>query len=105
MTTEPTEEIPHARGPSVLGVEDMGLQDGKGVEMTLLSADAGTDNQPSSTGQSAVEQPSAQDSSTGAGDSTLTMTTAAAVSGDDADGDGDITLSDEPIIPQEAEKQ
>ncbi|KAL2799541.1 hypothetical protein BJX66DRAFT_293103 [Aspergillus keveii] len=103
MTTEPTEEIPHARGPSVLGVEDMGLQDGKGVEMTLLSTDAGTDNQPSSTGQSAVEQPSAQESSTGAGDSTLT--TAAAVSGDDADGDGDITLSDEPIIPQEAEKQ
>jgi hypothetical protein len=81
----------------------MGLQDGKGVEMTLLSTDAGTDNQPSSTGQSAVEQPSAQESSTGAGDSTLT--TAAAVSGDDADGDGDITLSDEPIIPQEAEKQ
>lgn len=29
------EEIPHARGPSVLGVEDMGLQDGKGVEMVL----------------------------------------------------------------------
>lgn len=29
------EEIPHARGPSLLGIEDMGLQDGKGVEMTL----------------------------------------------------------------------
>ena len=29
------EEIPHARGPSVLGVEDLGLQDGKGVEMVL----------------------------------------------------------------------
>lgn len=29
------DEIPHARGPSVLGVEDLGLQDGKGVEMVL----------------------------------------------------------------------
>ncbi|KAJ0420103.1 hypothetical protein BJY00DRAFT_284749 [Aspergillus carlsbadensis] len=98
MTTEPTEEIPHARGPSVLGVEDMGLQDGKGVEMTLLSTDAGTDNQPSSAGESAAEQPSAQEPSTGVGEST-------AVSGDDVDGDGDITLSDEPAIPQEAGKQ
>ena len=30
-----TEELPHARGPAILGVEDMGLQDGQGVEMTL----------------------------------------------------------------------
>ena len=34
-TAEDSEEIPHARGPPVLGVEDLGLQDGKGVEMTL----------------------------------------------------------------------
>ncbi|CAG7988571.1 unnamed protein product [Penicillium nalgiovense] len=32
---EPSDEVPHARGPIVLGVEDMGLQDGKGVEMRL----------------------------------------------------------------------
>ncbi|OKO92767.1 hypothetical protein PENSUB_12752 [Penicillium subrubescens] len=29
------EEVPHARGPPIVGVEDLGLQDGKGVEMTL----------------------------------------------------------------------
>jgi hypothetical protein len=81
----------------------MGLQDGKGVEMTLLRTDAGTDNQPSSVGEPAVEQPAAQVSGTGAGESTATTTTA--VSGDEADGDGDITLSDEPTIPQEAGKR
>ncbi|KAJ5567489.1 Protein phosphatase 4 core regulatory subunit R2, partial [Penicillium sp. DV-2018c] len=32
---EPSDEAPHARGPIRLGVEDMGLQDGKGVEMDL----------------------------------------------------------------------
>ncbi|CAI7566987.1 unnamed protein product [Penicillium manginii] len=30
-----SEEVPHARGPPVLGVQDLGLQDGQGVEMTL----------------------------------------------------------------------
>lgn len=30
-----SEEVPHARGPPIVGVEDLGLQDGKGVEMTL----------------------------------------------------------------------
>jgi hypothetical protein len=34
-TSPQPEEIPHARGPSVLGVEDLGLQDGKGVQMVL----------------------------------------------------------------------
>ncbi|KAJ5570069.1 uncharacterized protein N7459_009499 [Penicillium hispanicum] len=32
---EASEEVPHARGPPVVGVEDLGLQDGKGVEMNL----------------------------------------------------------------------
>ncbi|OQE43458.1 hypothetical protein PENCOP_c003G02623 [Penicillium coprophilum] len=32
---EPSDEVAHARGPILLGVEDMGLQDGKGVEMSL----------------------------------------------------------------------
>ncbi|KAJ5504161.1 Protein phosphatase 4 core regulatory subunit R2 [Penicillium fimorum] len=32
---EPSDEVPHARGPILLGVEDMGLQDGKGIEMRL----------------------------------------------------------------------
>lgn len=29
------EDIPHARGPGVIGIEDMGLQDGVGLELTL----------------------------------------------------------------------
>lgn len=28
-------EVPHARGPDLLGVEDMGLQNGKDVELSL----------------------------------------------------------------------
>lgn len=27
--------VPHARGPDVVGVEDMGLQDGKGIEVQI----------------------------------------------------------------------
>ncbi|KAL3464707.1 hypothetical protein BJX64DRAFT_88918 [Aspergillus heterothallicus] len=99
LTAEPTEEIPHARGPSVLGVEDMGLQDGKGVEMTLLSQGADADGQASSAG--ATEQSSTQRPDNAAGDTTA----ATAVSGDDADVDGDITLTDERSIPQEAGEQ
>ncbi|KAJ5637971.1 hypothetical protein N7490_007850 [Penicillium lividum] len=37
-----SDEVPHARGPSVVGVEDMGLQDGKGVEMNLETEHAVT---------------------------------------------------------------
>ena len=32
---EDPEATPHARGPAILGVEDLGLQDGKGVQMSL----------------------------------------------------------------------
>lgn len=50
--TEDPEEIPHARGPSVLGVEDLGLQDGKGVKMTLDTNPGSTAAAPSvSTGR------------------------------------------------------
>ena len=106
MTAEP-EGIPHARGPSLLGVEDMGLQDGKGVEMTLLNKEAESD----------AANPSAEDSTTAttqetaaSADITDTATTATSLAAStaekdgtpdaDADGDGDITLSDEPTIPQ-----
>lgn len=48
-----SEEVPHARGPSLLGVQDLGLQDGQGVEMTLgeqesqgAGAEGPADNQP-----------------------------------------------------------
>ncbi|RLM00506.1 hypothetical protein CFD26_108634 [Aspergillus turcosus] len=49
-----SEEIPHARGPPILGVEDMGLQDGKGVEMTLACDANALANQSSAQ----TEQPS-----------------------------------------------
>jgi hypothetical protein len=35
-----SEEIPHPRGPAVLGVEDLGLQNGKDIQLPL--SDAGT---------------------------------------------------------------
>ncbi|CAI7636966.1 unnamed protein product [Penicillium pancosmium] len=48
-----SEEVPHARGPPLLGVQDLGLQDGQGVEMTLgeqesqgAGADGPADTQP-----------------------------------------------------------
>lgn len=63
--TAESEELPHARGPPVVGVEDMGLQDGKGVEMPLEGED---------------------------GDSTGNTTEKN--EGDDKDGDGDISLED-----------
>ncbi|KAF9883160.1 hypothetical protein FE257_004045 [Aspergillus nanangensis] len=37
------DDVPHARGPQVIRVEDMGLQDGQGVEMTLTNPDDTSD--------------------------------------------------------------
>ena len=77
-----SEEIPHARGPPIVGVEDVGLQDGKGVEMTLAqnaNALAGGSSaeteQPSSTteGQTEDKEPASRAN---------------------ADSDGDIQLDD-----------
>ncbi|RHZ68510.1 uncharacterized protein CDV56_109341 [Aspergillus thermomutatus] len=77
-----SEEIPHARGPPIVGVQDMGLQDGKGLEMTLTS-DA---NALASQSSAQTEQPN---------------TTTQEQIGDqepasraNADGDGDIQLDD-----------
>ncbi|KAJ6129772.1 hypothetical protein N7512_002552 [Penicillium capsulatum] len=74
---ESADEVPHARGPPVVGVEDLGLQDGKGVEMTLAEqetqgsiGDGGAD-----VSVSAVEPSSAEGSGS-------------------ADKDGDIVLED-----------
>ncbi|KAL6236197.1 hypothetical protein BDW75DRAFT_229649 [Aspergillus navahoensis] len=91
MTTEPTEEVPHARGPSVLGVRDMGLQDGKGIEMTLLGKETEAD------ALSSTEELAA-----GAGTTeSRTQDQQEVDANTDADGDGDITLSDEPTVSQE----
>lgn len=72
---EPSDEVPHARGPIVLGVEDMGLQDGKGVEMSL-----GTDSTDDVPAAVAATPKSEEVTKT---DSSL-----------DKDGDGDIVLED-----------
>ncbi|KAJ5363193.1 Protein phosphatase 4 core regulatory subunit R2 [Penicillium brevicompactum] len=72
---EPSDEVPHARGPIVLGVEDMGLQDGKGVEMSL-----GTDSTDDVPAAVAATPTSEEVTKT---DSSL-----------DKDGDGDIVLED-----------
>ncbi|KAJ5949502.1 hypothetical protein N7454_001086, partial [Penicillium verhagenii] len=56
-----SDEVPHARGPSVLGVEDMGLQDGKGVEMNLeaqqaVSGNATTEEAKADAGPAAADK-------------------------------------------------
>ncbi|KAL5000546.1 hypothetical protein BDV10DRAFT_35295 [Aspergillus recurvatus] len=112
-TAEPTEEIPHARGPSVLGVEDMGLQDGKGVEMTLLGKETEA-AAPSSTAEPSNPREFSQEP---AADAVTTRSTtqdqkdvdanadAVAIVTAAADGDGDITLSDEPAVLQEVQDE
>ena len=81
--TNPSEDIPHARGPRILGVEDMGLQDGKGVEMTLENEE-GADN--ISAEQNGQQGNGANQTSTK----------------ENADGDGDITLDDAKNANEEA---
>ncbi|GFF41199.1 hypothetical protein IFM46972_06460 [Aspergillus udagawae] len=79
---DPSEEIPHARGPPILGVADMGLQDGKGVEMTLAQdANAHATQSPAQ-----AEQPSST-----ADDQTENREPASRAN---ADSDGDIQLDD-----------
>ncbi|KAF4768582.1 hypothetical protein N7455_012277 [Penicillium solitum] len=67
---EPSDEVPHARGPTVLGVEDMGLQDGKGVEMRLAT-DGAADT---TTTQATEEQAKAEPTDDKDGDIVLTDT-------------------------------
>ncbi|KAJ5476516.1 Protein phosphatase 4 core regulatory subunit R2 [Penicillium sp. IBT 31633x] len=78
---EPSDEVPHARGPILLGVEDMGLQDGKGVEVSL-GTDSATDV-PAAVAATAATEGQGKDEST-------------------ADKDGDIVLED--TKPKEGEE-
>jgi hypothetical protein len=83
--SEGAEEIPHARGPPVLGVEDLGLQDGKGVEMTLdIKAD----------------EPA--EASSGGDDGTRDQHNPA---DPDADADGDVVISDVVVEKKEPESE
>jgi hypothetical protein len=80
---EPSDEVPHARGPILLGVEDMGLQDGKGVEMSL----------------GAVEAPEASAAAVSSATEEL------AKIGSTPDEDGDIVLEDTKPKEEEAKKE
>ncbi|KXG53007.1 Protein phosphatase 4 core regulatory subunit R2 [Penicillium griseofulvum] len=83
---EPSDEVPHARGPVLLGVEDMGLQDGKGIEMRL-STDGAADvpAAAAATATQAIEEQEKAEST--------------------ADKDGDIVLADTKPKEEEAKKE
>ncbi|RAL17186.1 uncharacterized protein BO97DRAFT_474269 [Aspergillus homomorphus CBS 101889] len=107
------EDVPHARGPPVVGVEDMGLQDGKGVEMNLDGAsgddDDGRQQQQSQTqapGQeSSADQQGGQQQEQQAGQAEDQAQEGA--SKPVTDGDGDIALEDAKAEegPATAEKE
>ncbi|KAJ6149296.1 Protein phosphatase 4 core regulatory subunit R2 [Penicillium samsonianum] len=84
---EPSDEVPHARGPILLGVEDMGLQDGKGVEMRL-SGDGAADV-PAAAAATATQAMEEQEKA-----------------GSTGDKDGDIVLADtKPNEEEEAKNE
>ncbi|KKZ63451.1 hypothetical protein EMCG_02262 [[Emmonsia] crescens] len=78
------EEVPHARGPNILGVEDMGLQDGKGVQMSLSTS-------PPRAMNDTLQESADNDRLGGGGD--LKDDT-------DRDADGDIVIGDIPEKPE-----
>ncbi|PYH84486.1 hypothetical protein BO82DRAFT_352039 [Aspergillus uvarum CBS 121591] len=91
------EDIPHARGPPVVGVEDLGLQDGKGVEMNLDGAAESGQQQQDQTQKESQEsaaslqggpQQQEQQSSQGEGQAQEGNAKPG------TDGDGDIALED-----------
>ncbi|KAK2785718.1 hypothetical protein FQN52_008267 [Onygenales sp. PD_12] len=81
-----TEEAPHARGPAILGVEDMGLQDGRGVQMSLSTSPTSIDDISDESGASSsvTIHASAADSLDGGNINEDT----------DMDADGDIVIVD-----------
>ncbi|KAG5298243.1 hypothetical protein I7I48_07631 [Histoplasma ohiense] len=90
---EEFEEVPHARGPNILGVEDMGLQNGKGVVMSLSASPPRTDVSRGG-GGSAADSNDALRESTGNDELSDDM------KGDtDRDADGDIVIGDTPEKP------
>lgn len=70
--------VPHATGPDVVGVEDMGLQDGRGVELQLGRKPP--DDEPGTTAETEREESSEQRATSG-GDEDIVLT--------DADGKTD----------------
>ncbi|GLB09249.1 hypothetical protein AtubIFM57258_005162 [Aspergillus tubingensis] len=91
-SAETLEDIPHARGPSVVGVEDLGLQDGRGVEMDLST---GGEEAPGlqAAGQE-TSQPQPQQDEQEQGQQQTISQTGEEDAKPTADGDGDISLDD-----------
>lgn len=97
--SEEGEELPHARGPAILGVEDMGLQDGRGVQVSLTRSPTGISASPEGTGAESeghnVEQAPESDR-LGSDDAPAEL---------DRDGDGDIVIGDLPNKSTQEETQ
>ncbi|PYH42080.1 uncharacterized protein BP01DRAFT_394471 [Aspergillus saccharolyticus JOP 1030-1] len=108
VLNEPSvEDVPHARGPPVVGVEDLGLQDGKGVEMNLDGASDAAGSGPQQVQQQTQAQ--SQESSAGLSGAQQQQEPVATSLGDGqtqeggsfpepgTDGDGDIALEDAKV--------
>lgn len=86
-----SEEVPHARGPPVVGVQDLGLQDGKGVEMPLSNADGSGDASSAPPGSN---NSSNNDTTQEKDDENRNQDPASTSSEGKKDVDGDISLDD-----------
>ncbi|OAX83929.1 hypothetical protein ACJ72_01695 [Emergomyces africanus] len=92
-------EVPHARGPNILGVEDMGLQDGRGVQMSLSATPPHADDVHSGDQEADLNdtmQASVENNKISGGD--LKDDT-------DRDADGDIVIGDMPENTEEGTKE
>jgi len=97
-------EVPHARGPDLLGVEDMGLQNGKDVELSL----GGHGGVARAAGGSNTEVQKSPEVKTEAVDSQHTETTTGTqqieAKVENGDKDGDAVLVDADGTEQESGK-
>ncbi|KAL2361939.1 hypothetical protein RJZ56_005155 [Blastomyces dermatitidis] len=90
------EEVPHARGPNILGVKDIGLQDGKGLEMSLSTSPPRTDVVRSGSDSAADLKDTSQGATVNDPSSGRDLKNDA-----DRDADGDIFIGDIPEKPVE----
>ncbi|KAJ5415891.1 hypothetical protein N7465_004586 [Penicillium sp. CMV-2018d] len=88
---EPSDEVPHARGPIVLGVEDMGLQDGKGVEMRLATDGAADVPAAAATTTTQATEEKENAESTGDKDGDIVLTDTNPKQGEEAQNGGPST--------------
>ncbi|CAI7607788.1 unnamed protein product [Penicillium viridicatum] len=88
---EPSDEVPHARGPIVLGVEDMGLQDGKGVEVRLATDGAADVPAAAATTTTQATEKQGNAESTGDKDGDIVLTDTNPKQGEEAQNGGPST--------------